>query len=150
MFLARGLLGSNRSVFTFFSWLDLLGVVQMFFISILKICKLLPNYWHMVTDIISFGKHSESSSGHILSFYLNWWNIVSRIGFWRNLSSGLLRWSSPHVKYNRSYALSLWHQHRAPRRTFTEPCKPEVRPGAREESASPAWLAAPAMNACTN
>ena len=37
---------------------------------------------------------------------------------------------------------------RAPRWTFTEPCKPEVRPGAREEeSASPAWLAAPAMNA---
>ena len=28
-----------------------------------------------------------------------------------------------------------------------DPCKPEVRPGAREESASPAWLAAPAMNA---
>ena len=27
------------------------------------------------------------------------------------------------------------------------PCKPEVIPGAREESASPAWLAAPAMNA---
>ena len=27
------------------------------------------------------------------------------------------------------------------------PAKPEVRPGAREESASPAWLAAPAMNA---
>ena len=24
-----------------------------------------------------------------------------------------------------------------------DPCKPEVRPGAREESASPAWLAAP-------
>ena len=37
---------------------------------------------------------------------------------------------------------------RAPRWTFTDPCKPEVRPGAREESASPAWLAAPAMNAC--
>ena len=36
---------------------------------------------------------------------------------------------------------------RAPRLTFTNPCKPEVRPGAREESASPAWLAAPAMNA---
>ena len=31
--------------------------------------------------------------------------------------------------------------------TFTDPCKPEVRPDAREESASPAWLAAPAMNA---
>ena len=36
---------------------------------------------------------------------------------------------------------------RAPQWTFTDPCKPEVRPGAREESASPAWLAAPAMNA---
>ena len=36
---------------------------------------------------------------------------------------------------------------RAPRWTFTDPCKAEVRPGAREESASPAWLAAPAMNA---
>ena len=35
---------------------------------------------------------------------------------------------------------------RAPRWTFTDPCKPEVRPGAREESASPAWLGAPAMN----
>ena len=33
---------------------------------------------------------------------------------------------------------------RAPRWTFTDPYKPEVRPGAREESASPAWLAAPA------
>ena len=31
--------------------------------------------------------------------------------------------------------------------TFTDPCKPEVRPGAREESASPAWLATPAINA---
>ena len=36
---------------------------------------------------------------------------------------------------------------RAPRWTFTDPYKPEVRPGAREESASPAWLSAPAMNA---
>ena len=36
---------------------------------------------------------------------------------------------------------------RAPRWTFTDPCKLEVRPGAREESASPAWLAASAMNA---
>ena len=36
---------------------------------------------------------------------------------------------------------------RAPRWTFTDPCKPEVRPGAREESGFPAWLAAPAMNA---
>ena len=36
---------------------------------------------------------------------------------------------------------------RAPRWTFMDPWKPEVRPGARDESASPAWLAAPAMNA---
>ena len=36
---------------------------------------------------------------------------------------------------------------RAPRWTFTDSCKPDVRPGAREESASPAWLAAPTMNA---
>ena len=36
---------------------------------------------------------------------------------------------------------------RAPWWTFTDPCKPEVRSGAREELASPAWLAAPAMNA---
>ena len=28
-----------------------------------------------------------------------------------------------------------------------DPCKPEVTPGAREESASPAWLATTAMNA---
>ena len=28
-----------------------------------------------------------------------------------------------------------------------DPCKPEVRPGTRDESASPAWLAALAMNA---
>ena len=37
---------------------------------------------------------------------------------------------------------------RAPRWTFMNSCKPEVRPGAREESVSPAWLAVPAMNAC--
>ena len=36
---------------------------------------------------------------------------------------------------------------RTPRWTFTDPCKPEVRPGAREESASPARLVEPAMNA---
>ena len=35
---------------------------------------------------------------------------------------------------------------RAPQWTFTDPCKSELRPGAWEESASPAWLAAPAMN----
>ena len=39
------------------------------------------------------------------------------------------------------------NNNRAPRWTFMDLCKPEVRPGAREESASPAWLAVPAMNA---
>ena len=33
----------------------------------------------------------------------------------------------------------------APQWTFTDPCKPEVRPSAREKSASPAWQ--PAVNA---
>ena len=37
-------LDSHRMVFTFLSWLDLLGVAQAFRISILKIFKLLPNY----------------------------------------------------------------------------------------------------------
>ena len=36
---------------------------------------------------------------------------------------------------------------RSPKWAFMYPCKPEVRPGAWEESASPVWLAAPAMNA---
>ena len=36
---------------------------------------------------------------------------------------------------------------RAPWWTFTDPCKPEAKPGAWEESASPSWIAAPAMNA---
>ena len=52
-----------------------------------------------------------------------------------------------HVKYRRTDALSLCTNNKAPRWTFTDPCKPEVRPGAREEAAFPAWLAAPAMNA---
>ena len=41
----------------------------------------------------------------------------------------------------------LGTNNRAPRWIFPDLCKPEVRPGAHEESASPAWLAAPAMNA---
>ena len=51
-------------VFTFLSWLDLLGVALAFWISILKIFKSLQNYWHRVTNITSFDKHLESSSGH--------------------------------------------------------------------------------------
>ena len=37
-------LDSHHMVFTFLSWLDLLGVALAFQISILKICNLLPNY----------------------------------------------------------------------------------------------------------
>ena len=57
------------------------------------------------------------------------------------------------IAWNRSVQpKELMHRHcgtnnRAPRWTFTDPFKPEVRQGAREESASAAWLAAPAMNA---
>ena len=64
-------LDSHHTVFTFLSWLDLLGVVLAFWISILKIFKSLQNYWHMLTDTTSFEKHVERSSGHTLSFYQN-------------------------------------------------------------------------------
>ena len=56
----------------------------------------------------------------------------------------------PNIRTTSIPAGPLMHCHcgtnnRAPRWTFTDPCKAEVRPGAREESASPAWLTAPAM-----
>ena len=63
-------LDSEHMVFSFLSWLDLLGVLA-FRISILKIFKLLPNYLHRDTDITSFEKHFGSSSGHTLTFCLN-------------------------------------------------------------------------------
>ena len=62
---------SNRTVFTFRSWLDLLDVVLAFWISILKISKLLQNCWHRVIDITSFEKHLESSLDHTLNFCRN-------------------------------------------------------------------------------
>ena len=42
--------------------------------------------------------------------------------------------------------VTVTRKNKAPRWTFTDSCKPEVRPDTREESSSPAWLAAPAMN----
>ena len=80
--------------------------------------------------------------------------------FFKHMSSLVIFWRFP--AYNshsvRSYepqdvtfymknTKELMHCHcgtnnKAPRLTFTDPCEPEVRPGAREESASPAWLAA--------
>ena len=62
---------SHRTVFTFRSWLDLLGVVLAFWISILKISKLLQNCWHRVIDITSFEKHLESSLDYTLNFCQN-------------------------------------------------------------------------------
>ena len=58
-------LDSHLMVFTFLSWLDLLGVALAFRISILNIFNLLLNYWRRVTEsyITSFEKHSESSFG---------------------------------------------------------------------------------------
>ena len=51
--------------------------------------------------------------------------------------------STRNVKYKRTDDSHCGTNNRAPRWTFTDPCKPELRPGAREESASPAWLAGP-------
>ena len=76
-------LDSHRTVFTFLSWLDLLGVALAFWISILKIFKLLPNYWHCATDITSFEKHLESSSGHTLSSHFG------EISFQEYVSEGI-------------------------------------------------------------
>ena len=57
---------SHRTVFTFRSWLDLLGVVLAFWISILKVSKLLQNYLHRVIDITSFEKHLEFKKSVLL------------------------------------------------------------------------------------
>ena len=89
---------SHRTVFTFRSWLDLLGVVLAFWISILKISKLLQNCWQRVIYITGFEKHLESSLDHTLNFCRNWWYFVPRIFVKRNLSPGLLRWSSIQTK----------------------------------------------------
>ena len=64
---------SHRTVFTFRSWLDLLGVVLAFWISILKISKLLQNCWHRVIDRYhklrkTFGKFFRSYSELLSKF----------------------------------------------------------------------------------
>ena len=64
-------LDSNHTVFTFRSWLDLLGVVLAFWISILEIFKSLHNVWHRVTYITSFERHLRSSSSYTLNFCPN-------------------------------------------------------------------------------
>ena len=59
------------TVFTFRSWLDLLDGVLAFWISILKISKLLQNCLHRVIEITSFEKHLESSLDRTPNFCLN-------------------------------------------------------------------------------
>ena len=71
---------SHPMVFTFLSWSDLLYVALAF--SILRIFKLLPSYLYRVTDITSFEKHLESSSGHTLTFYLNFEKCRCKNMFW--------------------------------------------------------------------
>ena len=92
------ILDSHRMVVTFLSWLNLLGVALAFLIFILKIFKLLPNYLHRVTDIESFEKHLESSSGHTLSFYLNFVKYRSKNMF---LKKSLTRSSTVIYKLRR-------------------------------------------------
>ena len=69
---------SLHTVFTFRSWLDLLGVVLAFWISILKISKLLQNCWHRVIDITSFEKHLESSTS-VFDFHSKNLQITSKL-----------------------------------------------------------------------
>ena len=77
------ILDLNRTVFTFCSWLDLLGVALAIRMLILNIFKLLPNYLHRVTDITSFEKHLENSSGLTLTCCLNLAKYRFKSMFWK-------------------------------------------------------------------
>ena len=93
-----------------FSWSDLPGVVLAFWIFILNIFKSLQNYRHRVTDITSFEKKMKSSLCHTLGFIQIWWNIIRRICFWRNFSSGLLWWSSLQTKEGAKIVKRFWRR----------------------------------------
>ena len=64
-------LDSRRMVFIFCSWFDLLYVVLTSLIFILKIFKVLQNYWQRVTNITSFGKRTGRFSGYTQTFCQN-------------------------------------------------------------------------------
>ena len=64
---------SHRTVFTFRRWLDLLDIVLAFWISILKIFKLLQNCWQRVIDITSF----ENTFG---KFFRSYSELLSKFG----------------------------------------------------------------------
>ena len=84
-------LDSNRTVFAFLSWLDLLGVVLAFWMSILEIFLSLLNHCQMVTDVTSktFGKFFRSYSELLSKF--GEISFQEYVNFWRYLSPGLLR-----------------------------------------------------------
>ena len=93
---------SHRTMFTFLSWLDLLGVILVFgnwdFHS--KTSNHFQTTYLGLQVSQSSKKKLEKSSGHTLSFYPNqiWWNIVSRIYFWRKLLPGLLHLRGPSLQ----------------------------------------------------
>ena len=90
---------SHLTVFTFRScWLDLLGVVLAFWISILRISKLPQNYLHRVTDITNFEKHLENSLDHTPNCCRNLVIFRSKNMCQKDLSPGLLRRSSLQTK----------------------------------------------------
>ena len=79
-------LDPNRTVFIFRSWLDLNQHFFYFHLKHLHITLKHLTRGHRYHNLRkTFGKFS----GHSLSF---WWSIVSRTCFWRNFSSGLIRW----------------------------------------------------------
>ena len=97
-------LDSHRMVFTFLSWLDLLDVVLAFWISILKnlqiTTKLLTQGYRYHKLRKTFGKFFRSYSETSVEI---WWYFVPRIFVKRNLSPGLLRWSSLQTKEGQRY-----------------------------------------------
>ena len=76
---------SHRTVFTFRSWLDLLGVVLAYWISILKISKLRQNYLHRVTDITYF----EKTFGKFFRSYSQLLSKFGDISFQEYVSKGI-------------------------------------------------------------
>ena len=88
-FISHGLVvtfqDSHRTVFTFRSWLDLLGVVLAFWISILKISKLLQNCSHRVINITIF----EKTFGKFFRSYSELLSKFGDISFKEYLSKGI-------------------------------------------------------------
>ena len=83
-------LDAHRTMFTFLCWLDLLGVVLAFWISILK---KLQNHFQIADTVIyitKLEKYLESSSGHTLNFFPNLVKFRFKNMFMKEFSPGLL------------------------------------------------------------